>query len=92
MILVEAALTRLCSRRTLREAPFKDKRVSVLGYIGDPSLTGDPNSSLRVKSLIVSKLVLQSEIAVRAYYIFQSGHGGSALDNWLSAERELLGA
>ena len=28
-------------------------------------------------------------IARRAYEISQSGHGGSELDNWLRAEREL---
>ena len=85
-------LQAVLSQENFEEAPLKGKRVSVLGHVGDRSLTGDPNSSLRVKSLIVAKLVLQSDIAVRAYYIFQSGQGGSILDNWLCAERELLGA
>ena len=31
----------------------------------------------------------QQEIAKRAYEIYKSGKGGSALDNWLRAEREL---
>jgi hypothetical protein len=33
--------------------------------------------------------ITQAEIAKRAYEIFQSGKGGSQLDNWLRAEREL---
>jgi len=31
----------------------------------------------------------QQEIAKRAYEIFKSGRGGSQLDNWFRAEREL---
>jgi hypothetical protein len=31
----------------------------------------------------------QQEIARRAYEIYKSGRGGSQLDNWLRAEREL---
>jgi hypothetical protein len=33
--------------------------------------------------------VTADEIAVRAYEIYLSGHGGDDLDNWLRAEREL---
>ncbi len=73
------------------ENPFNHQRASVLGHIGERSLTGDPNSFPRVRSLIATKAVLQSDIALRAFNFFQSGHGGSALDNWLRAERELLG-
>ena len=31
------------------------------------------------------------EIATRAYTIHESGEGGDAVENWLRAERELLG-
>jgi hypothetical protein len=34
----------------------------------------------------------QAEIAKRAYEIWQSGKGGSQMENWLRAERELRGA
>jgi hypothetical protein len=32
---------------------------------------------------------MRDRIARRAYEIWQSGNGGSELDNWLRAEREL---
>ena len=76
------------------EAPLNNKRISVLGHIGDRSLGGDPDDSdpfNRVKSLIASKVVLQNDIALRAFNIFESANGGSTLDNWLRAEKELLG-
>jgi hypothetical protein len=80
----------------LRQAQFEEaalnhKRVSVLGHIGDRSLGGDPDDSNRVKSLIASKVVLQNDIALRAFNIFESANGGSTIDNWLRAEKELLG-
>ena len=34
----------------------------------------------------------QQEIAKRAYEIYKSGKGGSDLDNWYRAERELRAA
>jgi hypothetical protein len=73
------------------ENPFNHQHASVLGHMGERSLDGIPNSSLRVRSLIAKKAVLQSDIALRAFNFFQSGRGGSAVDNWLRAERELLG-
>lgn len=80
----------------LRQAQFEEaalnhKRVSLLGHIGDRSLGGDPDDSNRVKSLIASKVVLQNDIALRAFSIFESANGGSTIDNWLRAEKELLG-
>jgi hypothetical protein len=79
------------AERQLMDEQLNHQRVSMLAHMGDRSLTGDPKSSLRVQSLIVAKIVPQTEIALIAYYISQSGHGGSALDNWLRAERESLG-
>jgi len=73
------------------ENTFNHKRVSVFAHMGDRSLGGDPNSLPKVHSLIAAKVVLQTDIALRAFNIFQSAHHGSALDNWLRAERELLG-
>jgi hypothetical protein len=38
------------------------------------------------------KEVTYGDIAQRAYEIWASGQGGSEMDNWLRAERELRGA
>ena len=38
------------------------------------------------------RAVTNDMIARRAYEIWQSGQGGSEMDNWLRAERELRGA
>lgn len=35
--------------------------------------------------------ITYTQIAVRAYEIWQSGQGGSELENWLRAEKELHG-
>jgi hypothetical protein len=35
--------------------------------------------------------VTQADIAKRAYEIWASGQGGSEMENWLRAERELRG-
>ena len=51
---------------------------------------GVPSSSTATK-LIVEKIAGHDAIARRAHEIHQSGHGGSADDNWFRAERELLG-
>jgi len=39
----------------------------------------------------VKKEVTYGDIAQRAYEIWASGQGGSEMDNWLRAERELRG-
>jgi hypothetical protein len=36
--------------------------------------------------------ITQADIAKRAYEIWASGQGGSEMENWLRAERELRGA
>jgi hypothetical protein len=38
------------------------------------------------------KEITYGDIAQRAYEIWASGQGGSEMDNWLRAERELRGA
>jgi|SRR5450755_4126340 len=68
------------------EARFSKHRVSILGRVGTRSL-----GSLEILTLLVDKMVLQAEIARRAFAIFEAGQAGSALDNWLRAERQLLG-
>ena len=58
--------------------------VSVIGKLGMPEGSSE-------SKLIVEKIVLHEDIAVRAQTIHQSGEGGSAEDDWLRAEGELLG-
>ncbi len=65
---------------------FNHQQVSILGRMGERTISG----SIKVRSLIAKKVVLQSDIALRAFDIWRSESGGSALDNWLRAERELL--
>jgi hypothetical protein len=60
------------------------RRVSVLGSEGL-----DERGRL-VAILNPSNAVSHHHIAVRAYEIYASGQGGSAFDNWLAAERQLL--
>lgn len=66
---------------TLSDLSLEHKTVSVIGKMGVVS---------GFNKLIVETLIPHEAIAKRAYDIYQSGHGGSADDNWLRAERELL--
>ena len=74
----------------LVDAPFlvdlslEGKPVSIAGHMGIPA--GSPFTKL-----IADKIASHEAIALRAYEIYQSGHGGTADDNWFRAERELLG-
>jgi Protein of unknown function (DUF2934) len=71
--------------RFVREHEFGEhRRVSILG---DQGL--GPRGEL-VAILNPSNVVSHHHIAVRAYEIYRSGQGGSAFDNWLAAERQLL--
>ena len=78
------------NRFVLLDVPFvfdtslRHQAVSVIGTMGEPA--GAPG----ITKLIVDKLVSHDDIAKRAYEIYQSGRGGSADDDWLRAERELL--
>lgn len=45
----------------------------------------------KIPSIQPKKEITHDMIARRAYEIAQSGTGGSELDNWLRAERELTG-
>lgn len=62
------------------------QEVSILGHLGvDPRLgPGD--------HILAERITSHDDIAARAFEIYQSGRGQSAFDNWLSAERQLLGS
>ena len=61
--------------------------VSILGHMGERLRSPADN----VPSLVATKIVLQKDIERRAFEIFRSDAGESALSNWLRAEAELLG-
>jgi hypothetical protein len=63
------------------------RQVSILGRSGEPV----PTELGRLPSIIAEKIVSQEDIAQRAFEIYKSGQSGSTLDNWLLAERQLLG-
>ena len=77
-------------RMILLDIPFQvdgslqHKTVSVIGTMGIPP------SSPGITKLIVEKIVSYAAIAMKAYALYQSGHG-NADDNWYRAERNLLG-
>jgi hypothetical protein len=48
-----------------------------------------PVRNSAIPKLPVKKEVTREQIAEKAYYISISGQGGSEMDNWLRAEREL---
>jgi hypothetical protein len=57
----------------------------------DIKLTTPIRNTAIPKIPVPQKSVTSDMIAKRAYEIYQSGKGGSELDNWLRAERELKG-
>jgi len=61
--------------------------VSILGHMGERLRS----PADKVPSLIATQIVLQKDIERRAFEIFRSDAGESALSNWLRAEAELLG-
>lgn len=61
------------------------KTVSAAGKFGIPP------SAPGITKLLVDRFASHDEIAKRAFAIYQSGRGGSAGENWVRAERELLG-
>src|SRR5713101_3576102 len=60
--------------------------ISVLGRLGERNIT----DFTRVRSIIAKNVVPKRDIAVRAFEIHKSGHGSSAEENWLRAERQLF--
>jgi hypothetical protein len=51
---------------------------------------GFPPSNPTVLKLIVDHIAGHDAIEKRAYALFESQQAGSAIDHWLTAERELL--
>ena len=60
-------------------------QVSILGVVTTEDAEVGPGEVLQAHCIVT-----HDDIAVRAFEICQSRHGGSAFDNWLSAERQLL--
>lgn len=56
--------------------------VSVVGHESDGDSADQP--------IVAEKVVSHEAVALRAYELYQSGAGGTAAENWLRAERELL--
>lgn len=50
-----------------------------------------PRSGTTTQQTNTNKTVSKEQIAKRAYEIWASGKGGSQLENWLRAEKELRG-
>lgn len=58
-----------------------------------PVSTAVRNTAIpKAQPVMKPREITAAMIAQRAYEIWQSGQGGSELDNWLRAERELRGA
>ncbi len=70
----------------LNEHNLNKQQVSILGHMGRRVITG----SATVPSLIAKEIAFHQKIAVRAYFLYTTGDGGSPMDNWLSAERTEL--
>jgi hypothetical protein len=65
------------------EALIEGNTVSIVGRFGVPT-------SATTTKLIVRQLVGHESVRVRAFDISRRNHGGSPVDHWLQAERELL--
>jgi hypothetical protein len=61
-----------------------------VGKVGASKPFAAPKSVAKAAALAQEKpIITQDQIALRAYEISISGTGGSELENWLRAEREL---
>lgn len=59
-----------------------------------PVTTAVRNSAIPPKTSAAKKMagaITHEQIALTAYFIWQSGRGGSQDDNWFAAERQLRG-
>jgi hypothetical protein len=63
------------------------QRVSILGHGGELAVT----ELGKLRSIIAERIVSHEDVARHAFEIFKSGSGASAFDNWLHAERHVLG-
>lgn len=57
--------------------------VSIIGHAAEGEGDAQP--------VVAEKVVTHEDVARRAYELHESGAGGTPLENWLRAERELLG-
>jgi len=64
------------------EPALEHQDVSILGALYEPS---------SVRMFFADRIVTHAEIAARAMAIYNSGTGGSSEENWIRAEKELLG-
>jgi len=75
------------SDKEIRFRVLLEHQVSILGRMSEPVL-----SALgKLPAIVAENIVSHQDVALRAYEIYESGGGGCALDNWLLAERQLLG-
>ena len=63
------------------------KKVTAVRNTSIPPKTSGSSSTMST----ANRAITQEAIARRAYEIYASGKGGSQLDNWLRAEKELRG-
>ena len=74
------------------EFRFHHHLASVFGHMGLRNIEGEDSDGLpNVPTLIARSIALKTEIALRAFKIWQENPHAPALQNWLRAERELLG-
>jgi len=74
------------------ERPGDSSRaVTVGGHIASNEEMSK-HSDLTSPTIFLEKVVTFDAIRQRAFDTFMSGHGGSAVENWLQAEQELLTA
>jgi len=64
------------------------QQVSILGHMGELTAT---ELGEKTPSITAAKIASHRDIALQAFGIFESGKGASAFDNWLLAERQVLG-
>lgn len=74
-------------------APTKEKTKTTNGKGYTPTKTTPPVMTATKKTTTTTttttKTVTHEQIAARAYAIYASGKGGTELQNWIQAEREL---
>lgn len=74
------------------EFRFHHHQASVFGHMGQRNIEGEDSDGLpKIRTLIAKSIALKSDIELRAFKIWQENRNAPALENWLRAERELLG-
>ena len=85
--------SRNTSKPAAKSAPSNGKKSAAPTKVAARSaVRNSPIPKIAVAAAPTVPMSISYErIAVRAYEIWQSGHGGSEFDNWVRAERELRG-